>query len=135
MLMNVVALGILAVIFGRLLCTIDWILVGLTAALAIDAGLYWISTGIDWYVGLSGVLHGFWAAACVFAIAGRRSEAIALTLLILVKLGYEALIGPVALTGEIAGGAVVTVAHAYGAVGGVLAALGLIAIRRQTRSI
>jgi rhomboid family GlyGly-CTERM serine protease len=135
MVMNVFALGVLAVIFGRLLRAIDWIVVGFAAALAIDGGLFWLSTDVGWYVGLSGVLHGFWAAACVFAIAERRREAIALTLLILVKLGFEASIGPVALTGEIAGGPVVTVAHAYGATGGTIAALGLIAIRLRARSI
>lgn len=135
MLMNVFALGVLAVIFGRLLRTIDWIVVGLMAALAIDAGLYWLSADIGWYVGLSGVLHGFWAAGCVLAIAARSREAIVLTLLILGKLGFEAVIGPIALTGEVAGGPVVTVAHAYGAAGGALAALGLLAIRFRTRSI
>lgn len=135
MLMNVFALVVLAVIFGRLLRAIDWIVVGLTAALVIDGGLYWISTDVGWYVGLSGVLHGFWAAACVFAVFERRREAIALTLLILVKLGFEALVGPVALTGEVAGGPVVTVAHAYGAMGGATAALALIAIRLPARSI
>jgi rhomboid family GlyGly-CTERM serine protease len=135
MLMNVGALGILALILEKLLQPRDWVLVGLTAALVIDAGLYWGQPSIAWYVGLSGVLHGLWSAACVRGMDLRRPEAIPLTLLLLAKLGYEWVVGPVQLTGNVAGGAVVTQAHAWGALGGVLWPLLAIAIRRRQASI
>jgi rhomboid family GlyGly-CTERM serine protease len=129
MAMNVLALGVLAFVFARLLSHRDWWLGCLAAALAIDAGLFFVSREVEWYVGLSGVLHGVWAIASVRAWLERRPEALAFTLLLAVKLGYEAWFGPVPLTGAVAAGPVVAVAHAYGTVGGVGYALARFAIR------
>lgn len=135
MVMNVIALAVLALILSPLLSSRDWFAVGLASALAIDAGLYVLHPSIEWYVGLSGVLHGFWAGACVFGLFQRHGEAVLLTLLLAGKLAYEAFAGPVPLTGEIAAGPVVTEAHAWGAIGGALAPLVLIAIRRRRPSL
>jgi len=135
MVMNVIALSVLAFVLGPLLKPRDWIAVSLSSALAIDAGLYWLNPSIAWYVGLSGVLHGYWAAASVNGLIRRRPEALALTALILVKLGYETFVGSVPLTGEIAAGPVVTEAHAFGAAGGALWPLAVLAIRRLRRSL
>ena len=133
--MNLVALAVMAFLFGRLLTRLDWLLASLASALVIDAGLYWLSPGIEWYVGLSGVLHGFWAAASVRAFAERRREAWALTALLLLKLGYETFAGPVPLSGQVAAGPVIAVAHLYGATGGALAGFLASAIRSRTRSL
>lgn len=128
MAMNVVALGVLAYVFERLLSDTDWWLGGLSAALAIDAGLFWISTDVRWYVGLSGALHGIWAVAAVRAFQQRRPEALAFLVLLGIKLGYETWLGPVPLTHAIAAGPVVAVAHAYGAAGGLTYAVATFAI-------
>jgi rhomboid family GlyGly-CTERM serine protease len=133
--MNLVALAVMAFLFGRLLTRLDWWLASLASALVIDAGLYWLSPGIEWYVGLSGVLHGYWAAACVRAFSERRREAWALTALLLLKLGYETFAGPVPLSGQVAAGPVIAVAHLYGATGGALAGFLASAIRSRTRSL
>jgi rhomboid family GlyGly-CTERM serine protease len=133
--MNLVALAVMAFLFGRLLTRLDWCLASLASALVIDAGLYWLSPEIEWYVGLSGVLHGYWAAACVRAFAEKRREAWALTALILLKLGYETFAGPVPLSGQVTAGPVVAVAHLYGATGGALAGFLASAIRSRTRSL
>lgn len=128
MLMNIAALGVLAWLFVPLLRTRDWLVAGLAAALAIDAGLYRFGPEVQWYVGLSGVLHGFWACACIRALLLRQREALPLALLLVAKLTYELVVGPVPLTGAVAAGPVVTVAHAWGALGGGSAALLLFAI-------
>ena len=130
MAMNVVALAILTLIVGRLFKPMDWLWVCLISALAIDAGLFWVHTEVAWYVGLSGVLHGVWAAASIRAWELKRTEALALSALILIKLGYEAWAGPLSITGAVAAGPVVAVAHAYGALGGALWALAGLAIRK-----
>jgi rhomboid family GlyGly-CTERM serine protease len=131
MVMNVIALGVLALVLSPYLRGRDWIWVGLGAAFAIDGGLYWVNSAVEWYVGLSGVLHGF----CILGVASRRFEAFPLALLLIGKLAYEAFIGAVPLTGEIAAGPVVTVAHAWGAAGGALAAGLIIAIRGRRPSL
>ena len=55
--------------------------------------------------------------------------------LLALKLGYEGAFGPVPFSGEVAAGPVVTPAHAWGAAGGALAALALLAIRRRRPSL
>jgi rhomboid family GlyGly-CTERM serine protease len=131
--MNLVALTILSLLFTRLLKPLDWLWVFLLSAAAIDAGLFWFNPEVTWYVGLSGVLHGFWGAAAVQAFAHHRREAALLTALIVVKLVYEAWIGPIGFTGAIASGPVITQAHAYGAIGGTAFALSMLAIRSPKR--
>lgn len=135
MAMNVLALGVLAFVFGSRLGDRDWLLGYLAAALAIDGGLYWLSTGVDWYVGLSGVLHGIWALGAVRAWQLSRIEGLAFGMLLLIKLGYEAVFGPVPLTGAVAAGPVVEVAHAYGATGGSIYAIASLAIRSRGPSL
>jgi rhomboid family GlyGly-CTERM serine protease len=135
MLMNIVALAVLALVFVRFMKPLDWLRVFVISALAIDVGLYWFSPGVDWYVGLSGVLHGFWAAASVCAWQQDRRQAVVMIVLLMLKFGFEAWYGPVPMTGAVAAGPVVTVAHAYGAIGGGLWALIALAIRPRKRSL
>jgi len=135
MLMNVAALAVLAFVFAGVLRARDWLVAALASALMIDFGLYVFHPQVAWYVGLSGMLHGFWAAGCIRALGLGRREALPLLGLIVVKLGYEMLIGPVPLTGEIAAGPVVTQAHAWGALGGALLPLCLLATRHRRRSL
>ena len=133
--MNLLALAILTYVLPSLARPVDWLFAGLAAALAIDVGLLVFHPAVDWYVGLSGVLHGFWAAGVVLALGERRFDSVPLALLLLFKLGFEAVFGPVPFSGEVAAGSVVTPAHAWGAAGGVLSALALLAIRHRRPSL
>lgn len=135
MVMNVAALAVLALIFGNSMRSRDWLAAAVLSSLAIGGGLYWLSPAVGWYVGLSGVLHGFWAAACVRALAHGERDGLIFTSLILIKLGYETLIGPVPLTGAVAAGPVVEVAHAYGAAGGAVSALAMLAVEAARRRL
>jgi hypothetical protein len=115
--------------------TLDWLWLILISALTIDAGLYWVSADVVWYVGLSGVLHGIWAGAGVSAWHIDPRQAAVLTALIVAKLAYETLVGAVPLTGTVAAGPVIAVAHAYGAMGGASFGLAALAIRSRERSL
>jgi rhomboid family GlyGly-CTERM serine protease len=99
-----------------------WLAVALVSAVTICAGLWFLDPGLSWYLGLSGVLHGLWAAAGVAACRRWRLEGLVTLALLAGKLVFEQSYG--ALT---AGGRdslpVVTEAHLYGALGGLTAAL------------
>ena len=56
--MNLLALAVLAGLFGDLFTARIWLLGCAVSALAIDIGLWWLEPQVRWYVGLSGVLHG-----------------------------------------------------------------------------
>lgn len=121
--LNIAALLLLGLLFGPLFPLAGWGLVTLASMFTIDAGLWLFEPSLDWYVGLSGVLHGFLAAAAVGLFRVRPAEAWLVTTLLLAKLLYESIVGPLPGSETASGGAVVVAAHFYGAVGGATAAV------------
>jgi rhomboid family GlyGly-CTERM serine protease len=123
LLLNLAGLGLIASLFARDFRPMQWVAIWATSTLAIDAGFVWFEPQLDWYVGLSGVLHGMLAAG---AITWWRTEskplAIALSAILLGKLAWEQTYGALPLSGDLP---VVVNAHLYGAVGGVVGALAL----------
>lgn len=118
---NVVALLIIAALFADIFRNTDYVRTGLAASAAIDAGLYLIDPSVLWYVGLSGVLHGFVAAGAFALLMQRQTLGAVLAIALCAKLIFEQLAGPLPLTADSVGGPVVVAAHLYGAAGGLLA--------------
>jgi rhomboid family GlyGly-CTERM serine protease len=120
LLLDGAGLVLLWVLYARALPAVAWLGVLAAAVLAIDAGLWWLSPLVQWYVGLSGVLHGAWAAGAVGAWREDRGLAAASLGLLGLKLAAEQW-----QHGGVAGSGlpVVVDAHLYGAAGGLLAAL------------
>ena len=126
MLLNGAGLLLVGFLVGREYRPRDWAVVLLASMASIDAGLWWLKPSLDWYVGLSGVLHGWFAAGIVGALLKRRPDAWLLLGLLLGKLVLEQLQGALPGSAAAAGGPVVVDAHLYGAVGGAIAGLLLI---------
>jgi len=118
--LNIIGLVLMWAIFARDLAPRQWLIVTLVVVLAIDAGLWFRDTGVEWYVGASGALHGFMAAGTYAHVRRGDLDGWILVIFIVLKLGYEQLHGvlPFAESGM----PVVLNAHLYGAIGGVLAA-------------
>ena len=108
-----------------------WLLLGSVAA--VDAGLYWLSPDVGWYVGASGALHGLLGGVAVLMLdRGARAYGITLLLALAAKLVWEQVSGGTMTTAALGDAPVVTVAHLYGAIGGLTAALVLcVAARRR----
>ena len=121
--LNAIGLLLIAWLVGREYTLRQWLFVSAVTIAVIDAGLWWLLPGLDWYVGLSGMLHGWLAAGVVLQIGRRRPDAFLLAALLAGKLVFEALFGALPGSAETAGGPVVTEAHLYGAVGGLLGGL------------
>lgn len=99
-----------------------WLLMGSVAA--VDAGLYFLSPGVEWYVGASGALHGlFGGSALLMLDRGARAYGITLLLALAGKLAWEQVSGGTMTSAALDDAPVVTDAHLYGAIGGVAAAL------------
>jgi rhomboid family GlyGly-CTERM serine protease len=111
---------LLWMLFARELSPLRWLAVVLASMLAIDAGLWWLAPQIQWYVGISGVLHGIWAAGAIAGLKRGDRTATWLLVLLAVKLCAEQLYGPRSLEPAMP---VVTQAHLYGAVGGAVVGL------------
>jgi rhomboid family GlyGly-CTERM serine protease len=119
--LNGAGLALLWALFARHYRGRQWLLILMTAACAIDAGLWFRDTRVMWYVGASGVLHGAMAAGCLAALRRGEREGFYLAAFVLAKLVYEQAGGVLAFAGSAL--PVVVNAHLYGALGGLAAAL------------
>lgn len=130
-LLNIMGFVLMWAIFARDLSPRQWLIVTAVVVLTIDAGLWFRDTGIDWYVGASGVLHGFMAAGTYVHVRRGDLDGWILVVFIVLKLGYEQLHGVLPFVES--GMPVVLNAHLYGALGGLIAALCLEPGRQSAR--
>lgn len=122
LMLNLAGLWLIWSLFGRDLGVWGGVWVALWGMLGISLGLLYWSPQVQWYVGLSGVLHALLVGGAVLAWgSGRRTLVAGLLMLVLVKLGWEQLIGPVPGSEAGSGGPVVVDAHLYGALCGAVA--------------
>ena len=100
---------------------VDWLIIVCAGALGISCGLWWLSPGVLWYVGASGVLHSIMAAGTVRHVVQRAWDRWILTVVFLGKLGFDQYQH---LQGKSAPLLVVD-AHVYGAAAGFIAGAAL----------
>ena len=99
-----------------------WFVSTVFCGLGVGLGLLWGAPDLSWYVGLSGLLHGYFIVGALISIRmGYRFELL-LVALILAKLAWEQTVGPLPGSEKYSGGHVVVDAHLYGAISGVLLA-------------
>ncbi|TDJ46311.1 MAG: rhombosortase [Gammaproteobacteria bacterium] len=110
-----------------------WILV--LSSLASSMGIWFWAPDVDRCVGLSGALHGLFAAGCLAWVRAGPDVGIGVGLLLAGagKLIYEQTAGSMPFSAGIVGGPVVTDAHLWGAVGGLLA-VALLRLWRRLRA-
>ncbi|HKU15296.1 MAG TPA: rhombosortase [Steroidobacteraceae bacterium] len=119
LLLNAVGLGLIAALFPREFSLRGWLLVLASSIVTIDLGFVLLEPQLQWYVGLSGVLHGALAAGAIgWWRHESRALALALTAILVGKLAWEQWHGALPLSGDLP---VVVDAHLYGAIGGALA--------------
>ncbi len=107
-----------------------WWSSALLAVAAIDCGLWWGLPGVSWYVGGSGLLHGWWVCGAVLGCFARDRLAAAALLVLAGKLAWEVLQAPQPLA---EGVPVLVEAHRFGMTGGLVAALTALVASRYTR--
>ncbi|MGI9247786.1 MAG: rhombosortase [Woeseiaceae bacterium] len=100
-----------------------WLVISAICILTMDLGLWIFDPELQWYVGLSGLLHGILAAGLIAHLNKPDYGTIALAVLLLAKLAWEQLSGPLPGSEGTAGGVVVVDSHLFGTLGGVLAAI------------
>ena len=119
LLLNAVGLGLIAALFPREYSVRGWLLILASSIVTIDLGFVFLEPQLEWYVGLSGVLHGALAAGALgWWRHESRALALALTAVLVGKLAWEQWHGALPLSGDMP---VVVDAHLYGAIGGALA--------------
>jgi len=139
---DIASLVLVAWIFSAdLASSTEQVLVLAAGAVAVDAGLWFLHPEVARYVGLSGLLHAWFAAGVAVWIASvfddpvdRRRVAwgVLLGIGLIVKLALEA--GDRSIWAASFGWPVVTAAHRWGAAGGVLVGFALAWHRRRARA-
>jgi rhomboid family GlyGly-CTERM serine protease len=122
LLLNIAGLVLSWLLVGRNYSTAQWLLVLTVSIVAISAGFWFLDRNMMWYVGMSGCLHGLLFAGAVAGIRQRPGESAALCILIIGKLTYEQLLGPLPGSESTSGGEVAVNAHLFGTIGGAVAA-------------
>ncbi len=110
----------------------EWLWILLVSGLFVTGGLFLFDPQLIWYVGLSGVLHGLFIAGGIRLLGRDTRFAVLLLALFAAKLTWEQLFGSLPGTSDMAGGPVVVNSHLYGAIGGAVAALLLLAQEKLT---
>jgi rhomboid family GlyGly-CTERM serine protease len=113
-------LALIWVLFAREFSPRRWLAILLASAAAIDAGLWFLSPAVEWYLGASGVLHGALAAGAIAWYRRGDGMGAGLVVLLVAKLGYEQLHGTSILMADLP---LVPQAHLYGALGGLSGAV------------
>jgi len=129
---NLLALLLIGGLLEEFLNPLEWLVASVVTAVAISLGLYLLEPATQWYVGLSGVLHGLVACGAAMMLMARHFRlGGALAVGLMLKLAWEQLYGGFPLTAASVGGAVVVAAHLYGAISGGLAGLAFGIVRRR----
>lgn len=118
--MNILGLALVWGLFDRHLPAKRWIHAIFFSAFGTSLLLLVVDSHLRWYVGLSGVLHGMFIVGCLYDMKTGRWDSKLLLLLIIAKLLWEQLIGPLPGSEKAAGGSVVVDAHLFGAFMGLI---------------
>ncbi len=122
----------MAIVYGLYIHWVSWrhlLWWTLICALAITLGLVVLNPQIAWYVGFSGILHGWIAAGATVELHAKQKAGVFILMILMLKLGWEQIFGPLPGSVSVAGGTIVVDAHLYGAIGGMMA--GLVCLRRM----
>jgi rhomboid family GlyGly-CTERM serine protease len=122
LMLNLAGLVLSWLLVGRNYSTKQWLVVLLIIISAISSGFWILDENMLWYVGLSGILHGLMISGAIQGLKSLPAESAVICLLVVSKLIYEQLFGPLPGSESVSGGEVVVNAHLYGAIGGAVAA-------------
>lgn len=127
--LNLAGLVLIWVLFARGWSLRLWCGAFLAGALAVGAGLFLFDPRLQWYVGLSGVLHALFAVGVLVEPGFRPWERAVLLAALAAKIAWEQVVGPTPGVAALIDGAVVVQAHLYGAVGGLVFGIAVRAAR------
>ena len=98
--LNLAGLALVAWIAGEAYGLLRWAIITLATIAVIDAGFWYLYTDLEWYVGLSGLLHGLLAAGLLPGIRRHDRDALVLAVLVIGKLAWEQAVGPMPGSGR-----------------------------------
>jgi len=123
--LNIAGLYLVWMLVGSRLSIAGWIWILSAGVAGIDAGFWFLDKNLVWYVGLSGLLHTLLVAGAIAGIWKLRGESLAILLIVVGKIAYEQIAGPMPGSEMSSGGPVVVNAHLYGALAGLICGMAI----------
>ena len=109
----------------------DYLTAAMTSAVGVSACLYYLDSSVNWYAGLSGLLHGLFAWGVTADLRARRHIGPVLVVGLLAKLLLEQTFGAAPSSERLLGYPVVIAANLYGAAFGSLSGAFILYLRRE----
>lgn len=120
-LLNGAAIILLWALHGQYYRHQNYLIIFLTSAIVCGFGIHWYSLDISLYVGLSGILHGFFVWGALMDIKHKEKTGYLLLIGVILKIAHEQFYGASADVESFIESSVATDAHLFGAIGGLLA--------------
>ena len=121
--LNATAVVLLWALHGQYYNHKNYLIIFLTSAMVCGLGIHYYSLDISLYVGLSGVLHGFFVWGALMDIKHQEKTGYLLLIGVILKIAHEQFYGASADVESFIESSVATDAHMFGAIGGLLAFL------------
>ncbi len=135
LLLNLAALILLWALHGQFYTLKNYSLLFITSILVCSAGLYFLSTDIRQYVGLSGVLHGIFVFGALMDIRHHDKTGYLLFTGVWLKIGHEQFYGASEDVSTLINASVAIDAHLWGAIGGLMfSVIYLLYLRHLTKN-
>lgn len=119
--LNAAAVVLLWALHGQYYNHTSYWITFIVSALVCGLGIHWFSLDISLYVGLSGVLHGFFVWGALMDIKHQEKTGYLLLIGVILKIAHEQFYGASADVEAFINSSVATDAHMFGAIGGLLA--------------
>jgi len=121
--LNAAAVVLLWALHGQYYNHKNYLMIFLTSTMVCGLGIHYYSLDISLYVGLSGVLHGFFVWGALMDIKHQEKTGYLLLIGVVLKIAHEQFYGASADVESFIESSVATDAHMFGAIGGLLAFL------------
>jgi len=120
LLFNLAALLLLWLLHGKFYTRVNFSLLFLFSALVTSAGIYYFNPELMQYVGLSGVLHGFFVFGAIMDIRAQDKTGYLLFIGLWIKVAHEQLYGASSAVSDLIEASVAIDAHLWGAISGLV---------------
>jgi rhomboid family GlyGly-CTERM serine protease len=132
--LNAAAIVLLWALHGQYYSHKNYLVIFMTSAIICGLGMHRYSLDITLYVGLSGVLHGFFVWGALMDIKHREKTGYLLLIGVILKIIHEQFYGASAEVEALIESSVATDAHMFGAIGGLVAFILCAFIKDQVKT-
>jgi len=121
--LNAIGLMLVWLLVGERFSSRSWLGIIAVIIAGTDLGFWFLDSQLQWYVGMSGLLHGLLMAGLVMGLRSAPRESLLIVAFVVAKLIFEQISGSLPGSEMASGGPVIVNAHLYGSVSATIAAV------------